>query len=53
MFEKLSYVVWKYGREVIEPITLLFSTVIDVIVGLVITQFNDIHDKSLPVVLES
>ena len=31
--------------------TLLFPTVSDAIVGLIITQFNDIHNKSLPVIL--
>ena len=31
--------------------TLLFSTVSDTIVGLIITQFNYIHNKSLPVIL--
>ena len=30
---------------------LLFSTISDTIVGLVITQFNYIHNKSLPVIL--
>ena len=39
-----------YGMEGIEPIILLFSAVSDTIVGLIITQFNDIHNKSLPVI---
>ena len=39
-------------KALIAPSTaLLSSTASGAIVGLIITQFNDIHNKSLPVIL--